>query len=626
MLSNTTYPKQIKGREEINYRLGIKSSLSNLEGVFALLYALYLSNKRVANIEYATEISIAGKKSLKIKDDLLDNLKDFFKEYIEVEKDFESQVNLNPLFSSQIESLQMALETFWRLAKISFLIDPTKNTIERSGGERFSKIIAFSTNMLLIDNMVLNPDFEPSTELVSVLYSWLMRSEQVEDSFLVRKILSTLTIFSEETQFKLRKPADEKPSLIEDLIFQQEGIYEVLISNEEVCSKDNQELVGAFRILKSSVREGLHTFIEDDKKNFTKKSDPNFIDFACYTQMVGTYLDLIPKRTVEYFSLEKDEEVKPRVTTSNFNTIFYGAPGTGKSHTVKERLKSEPKENVETVTFHPDYDYVSFVGGYRPVSEKDSNGNESIKYKFVPQVFTNIYVKAWKNPQEPFYLVIEEINRGNCAEIFGDIFQLLDQNHKYTVTPSSELKAYLVQELSGHLEGIADGLKMPNNLSILATMNTSDQSLFPMDSAFKRRWDWEYIPINYDKSNNPSSEFIVEFDDETYFSWLNFIEKVNIQIKNNPNLGMDKCIGNYFINPIDNIISLKSFVNKAIFYLWNDVFKDEFGDESIFAENVTYEDFFPVEVNGAQKVKELFVTLDVELLEKTATVLNEDTN
>ena len=97
-------------------------------------------------------------------------------------------------------------------------------------------------------------------------------------------------------------------------------------------------------------------------------------------------------------------------------------------------------------------------------------------------------------------------------------------------------------------------------------------------------------------------------------------------LQSNPNLGMDKCIGNYFINPTDNTISLKTFINKAIFYLWNDVFKDEFGDESIFAENVTYEDFFPVEKNGAQKVKDLLVTLDVELLDKAATVSNEDTN
>jgi 5-methylcytosine-specific restriction endonuclease McrBC GTP-binding regulatory subunit McrB len=168
---------------------------------------------------------------------------------------------------------------------------------------------------------------------------------------------------------------------------------------------------------------------------------------------------------------------------------------------------------------------------------------------------------------------------------------------------------------------------MPPNLSILATMNTSDQSLFPMDSAFKRRWDWEYIPISYNRDDeNKSSKFIVDLDDGTYFSWLEFIEKVNIRIKSNPNLGMDKCIGNYFINPTDNTISLNTFINKAIFYLWNDVFKDEFGSNSIFAENVTYEDFFPVKDNGAKMVIALLEMLNFKLSDGKYTVLNEDTN
>ncbi|WP_440464521.1 McrB family protein [Psychrobacter sp. ASPA161_6] len=342
-----------------------------------------------------------------------------------------------------------------------------------------------------------------------------------------------------------------------------------------------------------------------------------FLDLQELDTTIAKLEDLL----IEY--PEPDADIRIYFPNKEPNTIYYGAPGTGKSHTIEEKLETVPDKNKERVTFHPDYDYVSFVGGYRPITEGDDN----IKYKFVPQVFTNIYVDAWKNPQEQFYLVIEEINRGNCAEIFGDIFQLLDQNQKYTVTPSSELKAYLVQELSEHLEGIANGLKMPDNLSILATMNTSDQSLFPMDSAFKRRWDWEYIPINYDRNDeNKSSKFIVEFDDKTYFSWLDFIEKVNIQIKSNPNLGMDKCIGNYFINPTDNTISLKTFINKAIFYLWNDVFKDEFGDESIFAKNVTYENFFPVEKNGAQMVKALLKTLNFKLSDDKYTVSNEDTN
>lgn len=406
------------------------------------------------------------------------------------------------------------------------------------------------------------------------------------------------------------------------------NIFKMKFENKTLELVEDYTKANFFKIFKRSFSiSNDYTTLSLDREGTTIASHPKELSRAPYIQTLYSGMSIQNIILVSNHNLEKGYRfgsLKNKMSRSdNKNTIYYGAPGTGKSHTIEEKLETVPDKNKERVTFHPDYDYVSFVGGYRPITEGDDN----IKYKFVPQVFTNIYVDAWKNPQEQFYLVIEEINRGNCAEIFGDIFQLLDQNQKYTVTPSSELKAYLVQELSEHLEGIANGLKMPSNLSILATMNTSDQSLFPMDSAFKRRWDWEYIPINYDRNDeNKSSKFIVEFDDKTYFSWLDFIEKVNIQIKSNPNLGMDKCIGNYFINPTDNTISLKTFINKAIFYLWNDVFKDEFGDESIFAKNVTYENFFPVEKNGAQMVKALLKTLNFKLLDDKYTVSNEDTN
>ena len=311
------------------------------------------------------------------------------------------------------------------------------------------------------------------------------------------------------------------------------NIFKMKFENKTLELVEDYTKANFFKIFKRNFSiSNDYTTLSLDREGTTIASHPKELSRAPYIQTLYSGMSIQNIILVSNHNLEKGYRfgsLKNKMSKSdNKNTIYYGAPGTGKSHTIEEKLETVPDRNKERVTFHPDYDYVSFVGGYRPITEGDDN----IKYKFVPQVFTNIYVNAWNNPQEQFYLVIEEINRGNCAEIFGDIFQLLDQNQKYTVTPSSELKAYLVQELSEYLEGIADGLKMPNNLSILATMNTSDQSLFPMDSAFKRRWDWEYIPINYDRDDeNKSSKFIVEFDDKTYFSWLDFIEKVNIQIK-----------------------------------------------------------------------------------------------
>jgi 5-methylcytosine-specific restriction endonuclease McrBC GTP-binding regulatory subunit McrB len=219
-------------------------------------------------------------------------------------------------------------------------------------------------------------------------------------------------------------------------------------------------------------------------------------------------------------------------------------------------------------------------------------------------------------------LVIEEINRGNCAEIFGDIFQLLDRNSNYTVSPSEELKKHLIEKLGNeNHEGIAKGLKLPPNLTIYATMNTSDQSLFPMDSAFKRRWEWEYVPINYEELNddgksNESFHYKVFLDDEKvkYFNWIDFIKKVNEVIETNENLGMDKCIGNYFIKSETKEIAINEFVNKVIFYLWNDVFKDE--QDSIFEKGITFEKFFPINKNALPLIEKLLSKIDVPILPK----------
>ena len=261
------------------------------------------------------------------------------------------------------------------------------------------------------------------------------------------------------------------------------------------------------------------------------------------------------------------------------------------------------------VTFHPEYDNASFVGGYKPISDSDGY----IKYEFVPQIFTNIYVEACNDPIHQYYLIIEEINRGNCAEIFGELFQLLDRDDKYKITPSNELIDHLNKKISKS-EFYKEGkMLLPGNLSILATMNTSDQSLYPMDSAFKRRWDWEYIPISYSKfiSENKSAEYNIVIDSKRKINWIDFIEKINFKIQDNPNLGMDKCIGNYFVKPNEkNEISLDNFIHKVIFYLWNDVFKDEPKD-SIFKDKISYQNFFPILTEGSKQVNSILERLNL---------------
>ena len=215
----------------------------------------------------------------------------------------------------------------------------------------------------------------------------------------------------------------------------------------------------------------------------------------------------------------------------------------------------------------------------------------TITYDFVPQVFTEAYVKAWQNPTEQVYLVIEEINRGNCAQIFGDLFQLLDRKKgvsEYPVKAETALAEYLSDVLEGDAaEGIRDGkLRLPANLNIIATMNTSDQSLFPMDSAFKRRWAWKYIPTTppADKSrtmelsfkDKTTTKYGTTIDAGDYeYDWTEFLEKINEKIQNATHSD-DKQLGFWFVKTEEGAeeITISSFVSKVVFYLWNDVFKD----------------------------------------------------
>ena len=305
----------------------------------------------------------------------------------------------------------------------------------------------------------------------------------------------------------------------------------------------------------------------------------------------------------------------------SFQIIYYGAPGTGKSHRIKKLLKemNVPKENIFRTTFHPDSDYSSFVGAYKPtmkpVDEKYRNvvgKDEEIAYSFVPQTFIKAYTQAYKKPNENVYLIIEEINRGNCAQIFGDLFQLLDRDDngvsEYPIKADSDLKMYLEGELGKNHDGIKDGeLCLPSNLYIWATMNTSDQSLFPIDSAFKRRWDWEYEPIKYMNTN-----WGIDIGGNMY-SWTSFQIEVNNRIFEATN-SEDKMLGDFFVKPNNNVISEKQFINKVLFYLWNDVCKD--GDGDIFKtednKDVKFSDLY--DTNASVTLKSMMKNLGVALM------------
>lgn len=436
---------------------------------------------------------------------------------------------------------------------------------------------------------------------------------------------------------------------------------------------------------------------------------------------------------------------KCRISELPLQKIVYGAPGTGKSygtdgiiHATYEKGSTEEKEHVFRTTFHPDTDYSTFVGCYKPTKKsfvvvscdngnltiaelveilkkklenkgkdtdydvyvtfgfdyhvslskqnnyreilrlvKDKKTNnfsehsiikasariadtlskekqskiDNITYDFVPQSFTKAYIKAWEEkllakkkdeeqkarltPTEnnktkeietkPIFLVIEEINRGNCAQIFGDLFQLLDREDDgmscYPIKPDTDLGNYISGELrkfaqehnididaTGYKEIInGEEMLLPDNLYIWATMNTSDQSLFPIDSAFKRRWDWEYVPISkgFDRENKKDIEYKIKIGDYDC-DWWKFLKAINKKIGDTTK-SEDKKLGFYFCKADNKIIDAKKFVGKVIFYLWNDVFKDY--ETDLFdnlveeQENPTFEMFYNSE-NGETKINE----------------------
>jgi hypothetical protein len=323
----------------------------------------------------------------------------------------------------------------------------------------------------------------------------------------------------------------------------------------------------------------------------------------------GDYKRFIEDYSNKKYSIKKVDEiyVLHKLIVSEFNykqEIYFGSPGTGKSRLIKQ----EYGNGWPRITFHPELDYQGFVGAYKPTMKpiSDTSLKEEITYEFVPEAFIKAYCKAWKS-NKPYYLIIEEINRGNCAQIFGDIFQLLDRDDKgyseYPIECSPEIQKFLAREFNKNFDRKAEyevvsssidfsRMALPNNLSILATMNTSDQSLFPMDSAFKRRWDWQYVPIEYDDAR---TNLLINIGEG--YNWGDFISNVNKQIKEHTQ-SEDKQLGNRFVSPKNGIIKPKQFVSKVLFYLWTEIYKDEQGTgntifiNSVDDSEILFGDFF----------------------------------
>lgn len=379
----------------------------------------------------------------------------------------------------------------------------------------------------------------------------------------------------------------------------------------------------------------------DDFNKYNKKGGNQ------YSNALHFYLRFLKAK--EFFS-SKDESdnVAKETLRPSLQQIFYGAPGTGKSHTIKEQTRGE---DVVRTTFHPDSDYSTFVGAYKPTTKtvpvttvigtkavpvEGAGGKpmteDKIVYEFVSQAFLQAYIEAWQKfnqlgageEAKKEYLIIEEINRGNCAQIFGDLFQLLDRGahgfSEYPIKADADMQKQLHKAFAGvtipqedeinkHFDEedivsqVLNGevLLLPSNLYIWATMNTSDQSLFPIDSAFKRRWDWNYVPIS-----DAGERWTIDVNGAKY-DWWQFLVAINSRIYD-ATYSEDKKLGYFFCKAENGVISAEKFVSKVVFYLWNDVFKDcEFVDAIFNDEDggkLSFDKFYTSEAKNSKVVEE----------------------
>lgn len=615
-------PDTILAYDEMDLKLGIKSSLPHVKSTLALAVLLWECSDHPAELTY----SVSNGDKIVLTEEIEQWLIDYLSEICEEEQiDFEaliSGVNQNQLFKSQMEALIVAFELVWKLAKVNFVDDTKPASAERTGGVRYPKKFTYSVNADIIHSVISGNE----NAYIRVLMSWIGFNVAVDPE--CEKTLTYLfTALSEGAVFKLVDGT-------RDVIFNQNSIYKKFLeTSQAVDINGDKEAKGALRILKSLLSDEMNPYLKYSGGSVTATTDIAE-SLEEYQKRVDTLLQLSATKVIGLEDLQSQNtgiqltDLEERRVSSGSNVLLYGVPGSGKSWTIEHEY-CKKGTNVERLVFHPDYTYSDFIGQILPNVDEEGQ----VSYKFTPGPFTNILHDAYNDPEKEYILIIEEINRGNAPAIFGEVFQLLDRK---TELREADDDGYPVGTseygiTNANIAKIVYGdarhkVRIPSNLSIIGTMNTSDQNVFTLDTAFQRRWEMRLIENNFEHVDRSLADAEIL---DTGVTWQTFCTEINsIIVGNNARMtsAEDKRLGAYFVHlkdlmyndemgnlsdgeydalrkkeqsgtitetEKDRLYAIRSamkqnrkFPEKVIKYLWDDAFK--FNREIVF-ETTTYQ-------------------------------------
>lgn len=578
--------------ESVSPRLGIKSSLPDHLQAFVTAYLIWKTNDKPVVIEYSEEYVETGITKIKFKDSIVRAFTHLMSRHSSYSTDL---FDNNQLLTAQTEHLQVGLLNCYKTAYVT-LINSSSSSAERSGRNRYRKKLEYTSFIDLFDCFV-----EHNLDEYIDFFILILRKD---DAFLAHSLFKTFSGFIsflvEQTQYKL------EDGTVED------RLYKKIERNMDFFGN------GPSRILKPFTIKGLYDLSPKlpipplSPEEFNNKKD-----------RIDNLFNIL---RVQYEQNETETETETESSSGikGYNKIIYGAPGAGKSASVSEIVG----ENYIRTVFHPETQYSDFIGCLKP--HKDSSSG-SITYSFRKGPFIQILEKALLNPDTHYFLVIEELNRANTAAVFGEIFQLLDRddngNSEYPILIQDE-DLYEVLKLtlgSEHTLIEKRQLIIPNNLSIIATMNSSDQAVFPLDTAFKRRWIFEYLPIDF--TNCATGKVPIHHVDLPNIEWKTLAQTINtilVQLK----VVEDKLIGPWFIKDSDLVEGQaeQTFIGKICSYLWDDALKYKNKDE-IFRSDIhgygqlyqRYSDKKPIFSEKFMEMLQKTQSLDTDTSDKTET-------